>query len=144
MINWFPWKCPPSCKQRAAIEHFHVTSSPLRLRRKTENSHHVGVQQDRSFYGDLHEMCDIPIMLLIRESVDSVCWDGADVQYLIKQKPYKFTTNTLKAYLSVQAFSLSGFVISKTHISGQKPRRRQLNAKVYGSKSAIFRILLSC
>ena len=25
------------------IEHFHVTSSPLRLRRKTENSRHVGV-----------------------------------------------------------------------------------------------------
>ena len=32
-------------------------------------------------------------------------------------------------------------MISKTHISGQKPRGRQLNAKVCGSKSTIFRIL---
>ena len=47
----------------------------------------------------------------------------------------------LKAYLSAQASSLSAFVISKTHISGQKPRGRQLNAKVCGSESAIFRIL---
>ena len=31
----------------------------------------------------------------------------------------------LKAYLSIQASSLSAFVITKT----QKPRRRQLNAK---------------
>ena len=29
-------------------------------------------------------------------------------------------------------------MISKTHISGQKPRGRQLNKKVCGSKSAIF------
>ena len=42
-----------------------MTSSPSRLRRKTENSRHVGVQRDRSFYGDLHEMSDILIMLLI-------------------------------------------------------------------------------
>ena len=41
-----------------------------------------------------------------------------------------------------QASSLSGFVISKTHASGQKPRGRQLNAKVCGSESAIFLILL--
>ena len=34
-------------------------------------------------------------------------------------------------------------MISKTHISGQKPRGRQLNTKVCDSKSAIFRILLS-
>ena len=33
-------------------------------------------------------------------------------------------------------------MISKTHISGQKPRGRQLNAKVCGSKSTIFRLLL--
>ena len=32
-------------------------------------------------------------------------------------------------------------MISKTHISGQKPRGRQLNSKVFDSKSAIFRIL---
>ena len=43
-----------------------MTSSPSRLQRKTENSRHVGVQQDRSFYGNFHEMSDILIMLLIR------------------------------------------------------------------------------
>ena len=32
-------------------------------------------------------------------------------------------------------------MISKTHISAQKPRGRQLNAKVCGSESAIFRLL---
>ena len=32
----------------------------------------------------------------------------------------------------------SAFVISKTHISGQKPRGRQINTKVCVSKSAIF------
>jgi len=32
-------------------------------------------------------------------------------------------------------------MISKTHISAQKPRRRQLNAKVCGKESAIFLIL---
>ena len=36
---------------------------------------------------------------------------------------------------------MSTLTISKTHISGQKPRRRQLNTKVCDSKSAIFRIL---
>ena len=34
-------------------------------------------------------------------------------------------------------------MISKTHTSAQKPRGRQLNAKVCGSESAIFLILLS-
>ena len=34
-------------------------------------------------------------------------------------------------------------MISKTHISSQKPRGRQLNAKVCGSESAIFLFLLS-
>ena len=42
-----------------------MMSPPLRLRRKTENSRHVGVQQDRSFYGDLHKMSDILIMFLV-------------------------------------------------------------------------------
>ena len=60
---------------------------------------------------------------------------------ILKQKPYNFTTNTLKAYLSAQTSSLSAFVISKTHISFQKPRGRQLNPKVCGHGSAIFRIL---
>ena len=61
------------------------------------------------------------------------------------QKPYNFTTlNMLKAYLSAQASSLSGFVISKSHISrGHKPRARQINAEVCGSESAIFRTLRS-
>ena len=83
------------------------------------------------------------LLLFIRESVDSLCRDGTDAQYMqhLKQKSYNFTTNTLKAYLSTQASSLSAFVISKTHISGQKPRGRQLNAKVCGSKSAIFHLL---
>ena len=62
---------------------------------------------------------------------------------ILKQKLYNFTANTLKAYISVQAASLSAFVISNTHISGQKPCGRQLNTKVCGSESAIFRILLS-
>ena len=42
-----------------------MTSLPSILRRKTENSHHVGVQRDRSFCGDLHKMSIILIMLLI-------------------------------------------------------------------------------
>ena len=39
-------------------------SSPARLRWKTENSRNVGVR-DRHSYGDLHEMSDILIMLLM-------------------------------------------------------------------------------
>ena len=55
------------------IECFHVTSLPSRLRRKTEkNSRHVGVQQDRSFYGDLHEMSYILIILLICVESDKI------------------------------------------------------------------------
>ena len=49
-----------------------------------------------------------------------------------------FTTNTLKTYLSALSSSLSAFMISKTHISAQKIRGRQLNAEVCGSESAIF------
>ena len=49
-----------------------MTSSTLRLRRKTENSHHIGAQRDRSFYGDLHEMSDILIMLLICVESDKI------------------------------------------------------------------------
>ena len=51
--------------QQATIERVHVTSSPSRLRRKMKNSHHVGVERDRSFYDDLHERSDILIILLI-------------------------------------------------------------------------------
>ena len=47
----------------------------------------------------------------ITESVDSLCKDGADTIYaILKQKQYNFTTNTLIAYLSAQASSLSAFV----------------------------------
>ena len=93
----------------------------------------------------LHACINIHTGTYIRESVDSLCRDSADAQYMqyLKQKPYNFTTNTQKAYLSIQASSLSAFVISKTHISGQKPRERQLNAKVCDSKSAIFRLHIS-
>ena len=47
----------------------------------------------------------------------------------------------LKAYLSTQPSCMSAFKISKTHVVAQKHRRRQLNAKVCGSESAIFCIL---
>ena len=40
----------------------------------------------------------------------------------------------LKAFLSTQPSSFSAFM---THIVAQKPHRRQLNAKVCGSESAI-------
>ena len=33
---------------------------------------HVGVQEDRSFYGDLHEMSDKLTMLLIRVEPDKI------------------------------------------------------------------------
>ena len=60
------------CYMYVAIECFHVMSSPLRLRMKMENSCHVGIQQNRSFYGDLHEMSDILMMLLIRVESDKI------------------------------------------------------------------------
>ena len=53
-------------------ERFHVMSLPSRLRRKTENSRHVGVQRDRNFYSDLHKMSDILIMLLICVESDKI------------------------------------------------------------------------
>ena len=65
------------------------------------------------------------------------------MQYLSKSRITLPQLDTLKAYLSTQASSLSAFVISKTHISGHKPYGRQLNKKVCGSKSAIFVILSS-
>ena len=68
-------------------------------------------------------------------------WHRHAIYAILKQKPYNFTTNTLKAYLSAQSSSLSASVISKTHRSAQKPRGRQLNAKVCGCKIAIFLIL---
>ena len=81
----------------------------------------------------------------IRESVDSLCRDGADAQYMqyLSKSCITSPQTRKKAYLSIQACSLSAFVISKTDITGQKPRGRRLNAKVCDSKSAIFRILSS-
>ena len=55
-----------------SIERLHVTSSPSRLRRKTENSRHFGAQRDRSFYGDLHEMSDILTILLTCVESDKI------------------------------------------------------------------------
>ena len=49
-----------------------MTSIPSKLRRKTENSRHVGVQRDRGFYGDLHKMSGILIMLLICVESDKI------------------------------------------------------------------------
>ena len=49
-----------------------MTSSPSRLRRKTENSRHFGVQRYRNFYGNLHEMSDILIMLLMCVESDKI------------------------------------------------------------------------
>ena len=40
---------------------------------------------------------------------------------ILKQKLYNFATNVLKSYLSIQPFSFSGFMISKTYIVAQKP-----------------------
>ena len=51
-------------------------------------------------------------------------WHRRAIYAILKQKPYNFTTNMLKAYLSAQASSLSAFVISKTHIVAQKPHGR--------------------
>ena len=47
----------------------------------------------------------------------------------------------LKAYLSTKPFSLSAFMISKTHIIAQNPHRKQLNAKVCSSASSLCLIL---
>ena len=45
----------------------------------------------------------------------------------LKQKPQNFTTDTLKAYLSTQAFSFRSFMTRKTHTVAQKQHERQLN-----------------
>ena len=63
-----------------------------------------------------------------------------DTQYM-QQKLYNFTTNALNAYLTVQPSSLSAFMISKTHIVVQKPRRKQVNIKLCINESAILVIL---
>ena len=48
-----------------------MTSSPSRLRRKTENSRHAGVR-NKKFYGDLHKMSAILVMLLICVELDKI------------------------------------------------------------------------
>ena len=63
----------------------------------------------------------------ISKSVDSLCRDGADAQYM--QYLSQNCTTSLKVYLSAQPTSSSAFVISKTHTVAQKPHGRQLNAK---------------
>ena len=72
----------------------------------------------------------------IRELVDSLCRE-----VILKQTPYNLTTNRL---ISAQTSSLSAFMISNSHITGQKPHGRQLNAKGCSSESAIVSLFLSC
>ena len=62
------YKAWQGLNNRYSIDRFHVTSSPSRLRRKTR---HAGVR-DKSFYGDLHKMSDILIMLLIYVELDKI------------------------------------------------------------------------
>ena len=78
------------------------------------------------------------VSLLIRESVNSLCRDGADAQYMQYLGKCHITSPQimLKAYLSTQPSRMSAFKISKTHVVA-----RQLNAKVCSSESAIFCIL---
>ena len=60
-------------------ECFHVTSSLSRLRRKTENNRQVGVATTRWwFYGHLHEMSDILIVLLV------ICVESDKIPLLYK------------------------------------------------------------
>ena len=81
-----------------------------------------------------HPRRDVTYIAFLCVLMGKVYWRlSRFVTYESKQKPYNFTTNTLKAYLSAQASSLSGFVSA----------RRQLNAKVCGHESAIFLILVT-
>ena len=57
-----------------------------------------------------------------------------NIQYLSKG----LDQNMLKTNLSTQFFSLSVFIICKTHKTAQKPHGRHLEAKVCGSECAIF------
>ena len=79
----------------------------------------------------------------ISKSVDSLCRDGADAQYMqyLSKSCITSPQTRKKLILSAQASFLSAFVSSKTHICGQKSRGRQINTKVCVSKSAIFVIL---
>ena len=76
----------------------------------------------RSCYADLFAH----VLVCIRESVDSLCRDGAGVQYMqcLSKSRITLPQNMQKAHLSVQPSSLSAFMIWKTHIVAQKPRGR--------------------
>ena len=68
-------------------------------------------------------------------------WPGrAQYTQYLKPNQYNFTSSMLKAYLGARSPSSSAFMISKIHYSWKKkPRGRQLNAKVCGSRSAFSR-----
>ena len=103
----------------------------------TQDGHRTGKGCLQNRYSDRHRDRQSDIKLLHT----CVPLSSLFTCYAFKQKLYNFTTDTLKAYLSVQASSLRAFVISKTHIVAQMLRGRQLNTKVCGNKSAIFVIL---
>ena len=58
--------------------------------------------------------------------------------HLDRESIYNLTTITLKAYLSIKASRLSAYVISKTRRVVQRPRGRQLNAKVCGDEGFVI------
>ena len=62
-------------------------------------------------------------MRVIRESVDTLCKENI-IYAILKQNPYNFTTNALKAYLSTHSYSLRASMIRKTSISAQNPQER--------------------
>ena len=71
---------------------------------------------------DIVKATELVQTLKERQDIASLCYIPLNCAIVIYVYERDFTTNTLKAYLGVQASSLSAFVISKTHISGQKPR----------------------
>ena len=86
-------------------------------------------------------MIDCSLLCIIRESVDSLCRDGADAQYIAMQywsKSRIISPQIHKSIFKRLAFLFECLLISKAHLSAQKPRGRQLNTKVCGCKSAIF------
>ena len=64
---------------------------------KTENSGHVGVQRDRRFYANLHEMSDIFIMLLICVESDKIPLLHK-LKQLYKRLPVVFLFNRYRMY----------------------------------------------
>ena len=88
------------------------------------------------------ELIFLSIQSLSESWYTSLCRIGCDKQE-VKEKPYKSTTNMLKAYLSTQPSPLSAFMISTTCGVAQKPRGKQFNKKVCSSESTI-NFLLFC